>query len=929
LGIGIGLVIGIAALLFSLAYGGALRRVLRLGLRPDLGHRLAEPSELPADVLALLERHGRELESLGFERFEMLCEADAVDFVDDPVWTAVCRSDSELGFAFLSMSQSPTRSHPCTVIFRSFSDTGQVIETVQSGTPRDRAGHVVIDAQTRSLRAQWERHRSEVAARSDFSARDLGRDELVVECADGYKKSIAADVADGTLVRRADGRLRVPLRAALARVVRANFGAKRKPAPEVADPVPAPPVEEREAETPDVTAEVWAHRRREALGRSRPAGWVRKLAVFVASVCAFALAFGMRLSPANVATLFGVLLIHELGHALAMKGFGYRDLQILFIPFLGAVASGDKRDAKPHQEILVLLAGPVPGIALGALVLGLGLGERTPWLRDAATLMLIVNYMNLLPVMPLDGGRIMNIVLFDRFPRLRLGFSAASALAIAYAGAVWGDTVLRVFGLFVLLGLPRQLAQSRLLAAVRARLARLEPEPAAADPLPAIYTELRSPKFDAWNAETRYQNVVELARQLVRRPAGAGLAVASIVVWVAVMVLPVGFVQYRKVARIDAALADEQAVQERMAADWDAKLAAARTPADRARVHLAAAEALVGVSRGDAAERHLEAAKSLLDPAADRALEATRQLLLGRIDADRFGDSSDPRERASAIAHLERALDRREQVFGPESLEVAEVLEAFPAETSSERAAALVRQLRLASIYARAFAGDGSHARRLVEALQSESLLRIEGKEPERAEAALLRAAEVADASTGSDRTALRSLALSALGDFYFESQRYADVRAVLARRETLGPTPSVQLFGVDLELEIDRCWLAVWEGDPEVARACFAKLHARVSKSAAASSRGLHATFPFALDEIAASARTGDDAGARRLLAEMREALERDRAGSFDESARLLLGDASAGGSAWSPNESRRRLEERKRWVEPLLAAAEARETR
>ena len=77
------------------------------------------------------------------------------------------------------------------------------------------------------------------------------------------------------------------------------------------------------------------------------------------------LLFGWRFDWLFSVVLVAVLLLHELGHLVAMRWAGYRDLKIFFIPFIGAMVSGREQQATAGQKMLVLLAGPVPGIVLG------------------------------------------------------------------------------------------------------------------------------------------------------------------------------------------------------------------------------------------------------------------------------------------------------------------------------------------------------------------------------------------------------------------------------------------------------------------------------------------------------------------------------------------------------------------------------------
>src|SRR5690606_2662891 len=101
-----------------------------------------------------------------------------------------------------------------------------------------------------------------------------------------------------------------------------------------------------------------------------------------------------------------VLSFHEAGHLLGMRIFGYRSLSMLFIPFLGAVAIGNKGNAKPWQEIVVLLLGPLPGLCVAAALVGVGWFEQTGWRYELVLMLVALNVFNLLPIYPLDGGQL-------------------------------------------------------------------------------------------------------------------------------------------------------------------------------------------------------------------------------------------------------------------------------------------------------------------------------------------------------------------------------------------------------------------------------------------------------------------------------------------------------------------------------------------
>ena len=113
-----------------------------------------------------------------------------------------------------------------------------------------------------------------------------------------------------------------------------------------------------------------------------------------------------------------VIMIHELGHFFAMKFFRYKDLGIFFIPLLGAYVSGSKREVSQKESAIILLAGPLPGIAIG--IAFFFLYKNNPDLSLAglsfytiSISFILLNLINLLPVYPLDGGQLLNRVFLD------------------------------------------------------------------------------------------------------------------------------------------------------------------------------------------------------------------------------------------------------------------------------------------------------------------------------------------------------------------------------------------------------------------------------------------------------------------------------------------------------------------------------------
>jgi Zn-dependent protease len=113
-----------------------------------------------------------------------------------------------------------------------------------------------------------------------------------------------------------------------------------------------------------------------------------------------------------VAILVGVLLFHELGHYVAMKLFGYRNLRMFFIPGFGAAVSGRHYNAPAWKRIIVSLMGPLPGIIGGTILLILSGLYHNDLLYRIGQFALVINAFNLIPILPLDGGRVAHAALF-------------------------------------------------------------------------------------------------------------------------------------------------------------------------------------------------------------------------------------------------------------------------------------------------------------------------------------------------------------------------------------------------------------------------------------------------------------------------------------------------------------------------------------
>lgn len=149
--------------------------------------------------------------------------------------------------------------------------------------------------------------------------------------------------------------------------------------------------------------------------------------------------------------LFGSVLLHELGHALAAKYYGITTSHIT-LHLLGGIAAIDRMPRNPLQELVIALAGPAVNGGLFVVFAALGWSFGSQVALMVAVMNLIMGLFNLLPAFPMDGGRVLRALLATR-----MGWMRASSMSIR-VGTVfaWGfialGVVLRSMNLMLLGG---------------------------------------------------------------------------------------------------------------------------------------------------------------------------------------------------------------------------------------------------------------------------------------------------------------------------------------------------------------------------------------------------------------------------------------------------------------------------------------------
>ena len=166
------------------------------------------------------------------------------------------------------------------------------------------------------------------------------------------------------------------------------------------------------------------------------------------SLVVFILSF-LILFPENIqflVFLILVLFIHELGHFLFMKLFGYKNVRMMFVPLMGAFVQGAKKVYSQKESFLVVLGGPVPGVLLGVVGAVFAFQYEINWMLELSAVFILLNMINLLPLDPLDGGQLFRLLVKYDHDLFLMIFSLVSSIVLISTGYFMSSWPLMLFG---------------------------------------------------------------------------------------------------------------------------------------------------------------------------------------------------------------------------------------------------------------------------------------------------------------------------------------------------------------------------------------------------------------------------------------------------------------------------------------------------
>lgn len=213
-------------------------------------------------------------------------------------------------------------------------------------------------------------------------------------------------------------------------------------------------------------------------------------ATFVLLVAWFALAYWLEVGSllhvvsgvALLLSLFGCVLLHELGHALTAKRFGLTTRQITLLP-IGGIASFERMPEDPVQGLWITLAGPAANVVI-ASVLFVTLQLTGQWeplervsLTDGPFLerLMLANVsllvFNMLPAYPMDGGRALRALLATRMDDVqatRIAATLGQGMAVLFGIIGWlANPLLLLVALFVWMGAAQEARMVEIRSALR------------------------------------------------------------------------------------------------------------------------------------------------------------------------------------------------------------------------------------------------------------------------------------------------------------------------------------------------------------------------------------------------------------------------------------------------------------------------------
>lgn len=190
-----------------------------------------------------------------------------------------------------------------------------------------------------------------------------------------------------------------------------------------------------------------------------------------------------------VLTVFGCVILHEFGHALAGKQLGVKTRDIIISP-IGGIARMVRIPDKPAEEFIIAIAGPMINLLISVIIglllyfitgkLSLNLStydmdSPIDYIRLLAPINFYLFLFNLIPAFPMDGGRILRAILSVKFGKVKatkIASVVGRVLAIVFIifgvfGIFNQQLILAIIGLIIFMMAGQEYNQTRIQSLIR------------------------------------------------------------------------------------------------------------------------------------------------------------------------------------------------------------------------------------------------------------------------------------------------------------------------------------------------------------------------------------------------------------------------------------------------------------------------------
>lgn len=525
-----------------LRYSLLVRYILGLTIKPG-NYQITDIDNLPEYLKGVLAEKAQEIIKLNFDFSH--CQIYDGIFVNQysKQWELVYFNFFDDIYAILSVSTTPEANYACRVGFVSFFADGHKLYTV-NGLKHDFLGNyantTLIDPYTVSLNEQYAAHFEALyKLKQEKETLALNSQEYIAfeqENIDAYLNELKITGWIQQIDQENFYRVRLLPAIRFSYNFFRNAGKVKtlrdkivKTTKSVKLPVEIP-----------IEVEIESYRRINEQSKPRDMSWIGKLTLFIVSLLLFGISFGLYFSPMLVLVLMVVIFFHELGHLLGMYLFKYKDLKILFIPFFGAAAIGlPDKNIKSYQKAIVYLLGPLPGIIVGVICWAIYLQTNNEIAKEFSFMLLALNYLNLLPIVPFDGGQLFNVIFLPRFPLLQKAFRFISGGLLSFLGLLARDPILLIIGGLLLFAAQAENRKISILAKIRQKIKESRILLTEEVILAETFWELRKKPFYQLPFAQKYQiakYVVENA--LIEMPSFVTI-ISFLVIYVLAFVLPI------------------------------------------------------------------------------------------------------------------------------------------------------------------------------------------------------------------------------------------------------------------------------------------------------------------------------------------------------------------------------------------------------